>query len=67
MELTASQLRGLIRDVVLQETIRQLGDGDYRIYSERTGKNLGTFSSREKAEEHLDRMKRFRSKRKKKS
>jgi hypothetical protein len=62
--MTAEQYNSAMN---MLHVLEVLIDEDYRIYSERTGKNLGTFSSREKAEEHLDRMKRFRSKRKKKS
>lgn len=36
---------------VVSNTIRKLRSGKYRLYS-KSGKNLGTFSSREKAEKH---------------
>jgi len=51
MQLTESELRDMIREI-----IRKLSKGKYRVYSKKKGKddkrkNLGTFSSREAAEE----------------
>lgn len=43
----------------LQETIVRVKEG-YRIISHRTGKNLGTYKTREEAEAALRRMARFR-------
>ena len=51
MQLTETQLRDMISEI-----IRKLSNGKYRVYSKKKGKdgkrrNLGTFSSRKKAED----------------
>jgi|GEM_PF-1400253 hypothetical protein len=57
MRLTERQLRRLIQSE-LNEVIRKLANGKYRLYSKKknpkTGerRNLGTFDSRKAAEEH---------------
>ena len=57
MRLTERQLRRLIQSE-LNEVIRKLANGKYRLYSKKknpkTGerRNLGTFNSRKAAEKH---------------